>query len=129
MFLDATQVRTANGATDGKRPIGAPIVNANLGLEWDLPAVHGLTLTARVIHTGNQYLDVDNTQKLEAWQRYDLGARYAMKLGDKDLTLRASVENVLDKAYWASANVPEGTATGLTLSTPRTWLVSATVGF
>jgi iron complex outermembrane receptor protein len=28
-----------------------------------------------------------------------------------------------------SANVPEGTATGLTMSTPRTWLMSATVGF
>ncbi|MFK3775728.1 TonB-dependent siderophore receptor [Pseudomonas sp. NPDC089406] len=129
MFLDATQVRTVGGVNDGKRPVGAPIVNANLGLEWDIPAVQGLTLSARMIHTSSQYLDTANTQKLDAWQRYDLGARYAMKLGGKDVTLRASVENVLDKAYWASANVPEGTATGMTMSTPRTWLVSATVGF
>ena len=129
MLLDATQTRTNGGINDGKRAVGAPIVNANLGVEWDLPAVQGLTLTARMIHTGSQYLDVANTQKLDAWQRYDLGARYALKLGDKDVTLRASVENVLDKTYWASANVPEGTATGMTLSTPRTWLVSATVGF
>ncbi|MDT3712382.1 TonB-dependent receptor [Pseudomonas soli] len=129
MLLDAEQTRTADGRNDGNRAIGAPIVNANLGVEWDLPAVAGLTLGARVIHTGNQYLDAANQQKIDAWQRYDLGARYALKLGGKAITLRASVENVLDKAYWASANVPEGTATGLTLSTPRTWLVSATVGF
>ncbi|HDS1734281.1 TonB-dependent receptor [Pseudomonas sp. BP8] len=129
MLLDAEQTRTADGRFDGNRAIGAPIVNANLGMEWDLPAVAGLTLSARVIHTGSQYLDAANQQKADAWQRYDLGARYALKLAGKDVTLRASVENVLDKAYWASANVPEGTATGLTLSTPRTWLVSATVGF
>ncbi|WP_288376339.1 TonB-dependent receptor [uncultured Pseudomonas sp.] len=129
MFLDAEQTRTANGRNDGNRAIGAPVVNANLGVEWDLPAIDGLTLSARVIHTGNQYLDAANRQKIDAWQRYDLGARYALKLGDKDVTLRASVENVLDKTYWASANVPDGTATGLTLSTPRTWLLSATVGF
>ncbi len=129
MFLDAEQTRTANGRNDGNRAIGAPVVNANLGVEWDLPAVDGLTLSARVIHTGNQYLDAANRQKIDAWQRYDLGARYALKLGDKDLTLRASIENILDKTYWASANVPDGTATGLTLSAPRTWLLSATIGF
>ncbi|MGA4632597.1 TonB-dependent siderophore receptor [Pseudomonas solani] len=129
MLLDAELTRTANGTNDGNRAIGAPILNANLGLEWDLPQVQGLTLTARAIHTGAQYLDQANTQKADAWQRYDLGARYAFAVGETDVTLRASVENVMDKAYWASANVPDGTATGLTLSTPRTWLVSATLGF
>lgn len=129
MLLDAELTRTANGTNDGNRAIGAPILNANLGLEWDLPQVQGLTLTARAIHTGAQYLDQANTQKADAWQRYDLGARYAFAVGETDVTLRASVENVMDKAYWASANVPDGTATGLTLSTPRTWLVSATFGF
>ncbi|WP_236207281.1 TonB-dependent receptor [Pseudomonas tohonis] len=129
MLLDAELTRTANGSNDGNRAIGAPILNANLGVEWDLPQVQGLTLTARAIHTGAQYLDPANTQKAAAWQRYDLGARYAFSVGETDVTLRASVENVMDKAYWASANVPDGTATGLTLSTPRTWLVSATLGF
>ncbi|MNN89429.1 Ferrichrome receptor FcuA precursor [compost metagenome] len=89
----------------------------------------GLTLTARGIHTGSQYLDPANRQKIDAWQRYDLGARYAFELGGTDITLRASVENMLDKMYWASANVPADTAPGLTLAGPRTWLVSATLGF
>ncbi len=35
----------------------------------------------------------------------------------------------MDKADWTSANVPDGIATGLTLSTPRTRLMSATFGF
>ncbi len=129
MLLDAELTRTANGVNEGNRATGAPILNANLGVEWDLPDVRGLTLSARVIHTGAQYLDAANRQKVDAWQRYDLGARYAFHVAGKDVTLRASVENVLDKTYWASANVPDGTASGLTLSTPRTWLVSATLGF
>lgn len=129
MLLDSEQTKTSEGRFDGNRGTGAPIVNANLGVEWDIPQVSGLTLTARGIHTGSQYLDPANRQKIDAWQRYDLGARYAFEVGETDITLRASVENVLDKMYWASANVPADTAPGLTLASPRTWLVSATLGF
>jgi len=129
MVLDSEQTKTALGQYDGKRGTGSPILNANLGLEYDINRLPGLTLTARAIHTGSQYLDQANEQKIDAWQRYDLGGRYAFKLGSNPITLRAAVENVLDKTYWASAATSSDAAAGLTLSTPRTWLVSATVGF
>ncbi|MNN99463.1 hypothetical protein D3C81_2191110 [compost metagenome] len=45
------------------------------------------------------------------------------------VTLRASVENVLDDRYWSSAGASDDSEPGLTLSTPRTYLLSATVGF
>ena len=107
----------------------APEINANLGAEWDIDSLHGLTLTARAIHTSAQYLDAANEQKIDGWERYDLGARYAFKVGASPVTVRATVENVLDKTYWASAATSADSAPGLTLSTPRTWLVSTTVGF
>ncbi|HEX8593161.1 MAG TPA: TonB-dependent receptor [Pseudomonas sp.] len=129
MVLDSEQTKTSLGQYDGKRGTGSPILNANLGLEYDIDRLPGLTLTARAIHTGSQYLDQANEQKIDAWQRYDLGGRYAFKLGTNPITLRAAVENVLDKTYWASAATSSDAAAGLTLSTPRTWLVSATVGF
>nr|WP_095168700.1 TonB-dependent receptor [Pseudomonas sp. Irchel 3H3] len=129
MLLDSKQSDTTDGQYDGNRGTGAPQVNANLGAEWDIPAVQGLTLTARAIHTSSQYLDPANDQEIDAWQRYDLGGRYAFKVGDSPVTLRAAVENVLDKTYWASAATSSDSAAGLTLSTPRTWLLSATVGF
>ncbi|QLG93597.1 TonB-dependent receptor [Pseudomonas yamanorum] len=129
MLLDSEQTKTAQGLTDGKRGTGSPISNINLGAEWDIERLHGLTLTARAIHTGSQYLDPANEQKIDSWNRYDLGARYAFKLDDKQITLRATVENVLNTTYWASAATSSDSAPGLTLSTPRTWLVSATVGF
>lgn len=129
MVLDSEQTKTAMGAFDGKRGTGSPILNANMGLEYDINRLPGLTLTARAIHTGSQYLDQANEQKIDAWQRYDLGGRYAFKLGSNPITVRAGVENVLNKTYWSSAATSSDAAAGLTLSTPRTWLVSATVGF
>ncbi|SQF98691.1 ferric siderophore receptor [Paucimonas lemoignei] len=129
MVLDSEQTKTALGQFDGKRGTGSPILNANMGVEYDLDQLPGLTLTARAIHTGSQYLDQANDQKIDAWQRYDLGGRYAFKLGTNPVTVRAGVENVLNKTYWASAATSSDAAAGLTLSTPRTWLVSATVGF
>lgn len=128
MLLDSEQTKTALGRFDGNRGTGSPVVNANLGVEWDLERLPGLTLTARAIHTGAQYLDAANRQKIDNWERYDVGARYGFKLGGKPVTLRASVENVLDETYWASAAASSDSAPGLTLSTPRTWLLSATLG-
>ena len=58
-----------------------------------------------------------------------MGARYAFKVDATQVTLRASVENVLDDRYWSSAGASDDSEPGLTLSTPRTYLLSATVGF
>ena len=94
-----------------------------------MPGVQGLTLTGRGIYTSSQYLDQANTKEIEAWERFDVGARYAFKVEQKAVTLRASVENVLGKRYWSSAGASDDSEPGLTLSTPRTYLLSATVGF
>ena len=40
-----------------------------------------------------------------------------------------SVENVLDDRSWISAGASDDSAAGLTLSAPRTYLLSATIGF
>lgn len=88
-----------------------------------------MTLTTRGIHSSSQFLDQANSKKIDGWERFDLGARYAFKVSDKDVTVRASVENVLDDRYWVSAGASDDSEPGLSLSTPRTYLVSATVGF
>ncbi|WP_407310661.1 TonB-dependent siderophore receptor [Pseudomonas sp. nanlin1] len=131
MVLDSEVVKSGTGANDfkGNRGTGSPVLNVNLGAEWDIPTVEGLTLNARAIHTGSQYVDAANRQKIDNWERYDVGARYAFKVEGRPITLRATVENVLDKTYFSSAASSSDSAPGLTLSTPRTYLVSATVGF
>ncbi len=108
--------------------IGAPGTQSNLGLEWDVPALPGLTLNGHWMYTGSQYADMANTQKVSAWQRLDLGARYTITMTRQTLVIRANLENLTDNHYWASVGGFPG-AGYLTLGAPRTLVVSAAIDF
>ncbi len=127
-LLDAEQKKTVNGTNDGNDAIGVPKLQANIGTEWDVPSVAGLTLTSLVVHTGKQYASADNDLRLPSWTRLDLGARYKLKLDERDVTLRARLDNVTGRDYWASTGGYPG-RNYLTLGEPRTLSVSATVDF
>jgi iron complex outermembrane receptor protein len=127
-LLDAEQVTTAGGVNQGKDAIGVPKTQLNLGGEWDVAGVPGLSLNARTLYTSTQYADGANTQKLPSWTRLDLGANYAMRVMDRAVTLRARVDNVTDKSYWASAGGYPGSGY-LVVGAPRTFTISGTVDF
>jgi iron complex outermembrane receptor protein len=127
-LLDATQRTTAGGINQGKDVIGVPDTQLNIGAEWTVPGVQGLNLNARTVYTSSQYADGANTQELPSWTRLDLGASYATRILDRNVTFRARVDNVTDKSYWASAGGYPGSGY-LILGAPRTFSVSATVGF
>lgn len=111
----------------GNTAPGVPNVLANANVEWDLPFAPALTLTGRVVYTGEQKVDRENTLTLGSWTRFDLGARYVALVADKPLTLRFNVDNVANKRYWASAfNI---TGVQLLQGGPRTFKVSASVDF
>ena len=124
-FIEGKQVNTPGGATDGRTAVGVPSFNANIGAEWDTP-LRDLTLTGRVIYTSSQYVNVTNTLSIPEWTRVDLGARYTLTSpwNGKPIVIRANVENVFNKSYWASAY-----SGVITLAAPRTYLVSTTFNF
>lgn len=117
---------TSGGLTDGNRAAGVPRFQYNLGGEWDIPGLEGAALSGRMLRTGGEYVNAENTLSIPSWTRVDLGARYGFKADDKYITLRANVENVANKAYWASASTANNY---LTQGEPRTLKVSATVDF
>ncbi|HMN81084.1 MAG TPA: TonB-dependent receptor, partial [Burkholderiaceae bacterium] len=78
-YTRAELTRTVGGLTDGNTAPNVPKLLVNLGGEWDVPSLAGLTLTARAIHTGSLYIDQANTQQLPSWRRFDVGARYATR--------------------------------------------------
>jgi len=129
MYIDSELKDTVGGTFDGNRAPATPRLNANLGAELDIPAVPGLTLTGRGIYTSSQYLDQANSKEIDAWHRFDVGARYAFKVDATRVTLRASVENVMNERYWASAGASDDSEPGLTISTPRTLVFSTTLAF
>lgn len=127
-FLDARFRKMADESLEGNRAIGVPKRQFNLGSEWDVPGVAGLTLSGRAVHTSGQYANETNTLKISSWTRFDIGARYVTTVADQMVTFRASVENVTDRDYWASAGGYPG-ASYLVLGAPRTFMLSAMVNF
>ncbi|MEI7293140.1 TonB-dependent receptor [Paraburkholderia tropica] len=121
-YINAVQLDT--GTNDGNRPIGVPSFMFNLGAEYDLPWVQGLTFSARYTHTGPQYLNATNTLSIKAWDTVDLGARYKTSVFGRPTTFRADVYNLTNKAYWSST-----TGGYLTMGAPRTVLFSMTTDF
>lgn len=120
-----TELRgTAGGVNDGNRAVGVPQFQFNLGADWDVPGVPGLSLNGLLLRTGGQYVEVTNNYSIPAWTRVDLGARYTIKLDERAVTFGALVENVADENYWASAN-----GGYLSQGAPRTLKVSATLDF
>lgn len=127
-FLDAKQRETEGGTNDGNRVIGVPKVQANIGVEWDVPGIQGFSLDSQIVATGSSYADAANNQRVPGWARLDLGARYMMEVNGKLLTLRARVDNVTDRDYWASVGGYPGNGY-LTEGAPRTFTVSASMDF
>lgn len=82
---------------------GVPGFTANADVEWDLGIAPGVTLTGRVVHTGEQWVDAANTLEIDDWTRFDVGARYVFVAAQRPVTLRVSVDNVTNERYWASA--------------------------
>lgn len=126
VFMHTEQKHTAYGSNDGNRAAGVPRFQYNLGADWDVPGIQGAALSARLLRTGGQYVNAANSLSIPAWTRVDLGARYRFKVDDKHVTLRANVENVANKAYWASASTSNNY---LTQGTPRVLRLSASVDF
>lgn len=125
-FYDATLMRTAGGVNDGNQASGIPKRTFNLGVDWDLPWVQGLSLNARAIHTAAVQYDAENTLKLPSWTRYDVGARYRTNIMGKPVTFRANVENLFNSNYWLSSSA---LLTVATVAAPRTVLLSAQIDF
>jgi len=127
-WIDAELTKTQNGANNGNDPVGVPAYFMVLGAEYDIKPVDGLTATARVNHSGSQYVNTANTRKIDGYTTLDLGVRYKMQLNQarNEMTWRVGVDNVTNENYWAS--VDDG-GTYIYQGEPRTLKVSMSYDF
>lgn len=119
MLLDPILTHTQGGANDGQRAANTSPVNFNMGLDYDLPFVKGLSVTADVMYTHSEYIENGTHRRsIPGWVRLDMGARYAIKnpaSKDGKLSFLLNVDNVTNERYWNS-----GGYNYLSLSAPRT---------
>ncbi|NNP68542.1 TonB-dependent siderophore receptor [Acinetobacter sp. Ac_5812] len=100
-YIDAKYKKTALATTTGKTIYGIPDFTAGLNLNYAIPTLDGLSLNAGATYVSKQYLNSDNSLELPDYTIFDLGAKYATKLGGVNTIFRANVDNVADKKHWA----------------------------
>lgn len=127
-FLQAKQRKTGSNTTEGKYTIGVPKFQGNLGLEYDVRALEGLTLESRITYTGSSYANSQNTLKVKGWTKVDVGARYIAMIGNTPITLRARIDNLTNKKYWESVGGYPNYGY-LVSGTPRTFSLNASIDF
>ncbi|TQV78728.1 TonB-dependent siderophore receptor [Exilibacterium tricleocarpae] len=125
-YVDAKFEKTQDNLNEGNTVIGVPEIQANLNGEWDIPAVPGLTVDARVIYTDNQFVNAENTIEIDSWRRVDLGLRYTTEIYGKALTFRGRLDNLTDERYWASTGGFPG-ANYLIQGDPRTFFMTVSM--
>lgn len=125
-LLDAEQRSTGSATTDGRKVIGVPTAQGSLGVEWEMPGVTGLALDTRWIASRGVHANASNTLRVPGWSTIDIGARYFTRVAGKDVTLRARINNLANRDYWASSGGYPGSGY-LVLGAPRTFVLSASV--
>ncbi|WP_329761941.1 TonB-dependent siderophore receptor [Stenotrophomonas maltophilia] len=123
-YVQPKLTRTAGGVNEGRIATAVTQRQAKLGVEWDVPTLQGLTLTGNATAMSKQYISADNSLSVPGRTLFDVGARYSTSVAGRPLALRASVNNVTNKAYWGMPLL-----SSLALGAPRTVLLSATMDF
>lgn len=124
MWLDASNEKTTDPNLEGKDIQGVAQEQYRLYSEYDVPGTPW-ALTGGATYTGERPVDADNQWNVDAVTLLDLGARYAVAVKDKPLTLRLNINNLTDEAYWLTTS---GSGS-LTQGAPRTVTLGAEMEF
>lgn len=126
MLLDASYDKTSSGSTiKNNDAAGAPDKQMSLQVTYDVPAVAGLQLNAGMKYYGETAVNAANDWHVPGYTLFDMAASYRTLIGDNQLTLRAAVTNLGDKAYWAVAD----SSGWLRIGEPRVISLSAKLDF
>lgn len=133
LFAGATLIRARQSGTgvatfEGKAPLNVPWLRAQAALDWSIPRVPGASLNVTWARVSEKYALRDDSLSVPAYDRFDLGSRYVMRVGPSEVTWRFRVENVLDTVYWKDVGEYFGDGY-LHLGAPRTFRLSAQMEF
>jgi len=98
--INTRQSGTGDAGKDGKREADVPTFKSNVYADYAVPQVAGLKLNADWQFTTKKAFDTANTVFVPGYHLLNLGGSYAMRVGSTSVTLRAQVDNALNKFYW-----------------------------
>jgi len=128
-WLHARVEGTGNASLDGKKPTNVPELSARVQGDVAISGVTGLRLLAAGSYESGREVLPDNSVQIPSVTKFDVGARYDAKLAGSGATwtLRAGIDNVLDRRAWRESPYQFGHAYLFPLE-PRTFRVSLEVG-
>ncbi|WP_019091558.1 TonB-dependent siderophore receptor [Komagataeibacter europaeus] len=116
-WLDAELVNSKTATYNNKEIVGAAPLQANLLLDYRLPAslgafASGWAFNASVHYMGNRAANITNTLHTGSYTTLDLGTRYAFHVSKFPWVARFGVSNATNERYWASVytGAPSGTS-------------------
>lgn len=104
LWMDANIVATgaANAGELGKTPENTPRRTASLFAEYRLPQVAGMSLNAGLYHVGKRAVNNLNQAWVGSYTTVSVGARYRTRIGGRNVTLQANLDNAANRDYWAT---------------------------
>ncbi|MDR5826540.1 TonB-dependent receptor [Caballeronia sp. LP006] len=85
---------------DGNRVAGAPGFVAAAHVNYAVPVVPGLTLSANAKFTGNTNLRPSGDLNVPGFMIYSLGATYTTRIAGHNVGVRAAIDNLTNRRYW-----------------------------
>jgi len=84
-----------------KRPVNVPQRTLKANLQYRVPAMPGLNLSAGAVHEGGRMVLPDNSLSIPGWTRWDAAARFEQRMaGVGTVTWRLGIDNLTDKRAW-----------------------------
>ncbi|MDY7574571.1 TonB-dependent siderophore receptor [Actimicrobium sp. CCI2.3] len=129
MALQARQRNTGDAVQDNQRVTNVPAFKSGVTLDYAVPQLAGLKLNGAWVYSSDKIFSPDSVVRatIPSYHVVDLGARYVTTVNGIATTLRANVDNVLDKFYWRDASTALGGY--LLAGAPRTFKLSAQLDF
>jgi iron complex outermembrane receptor protein len=125
--LNTLVTGTRDASINGKRVTDVPALKTSAYLDYAVAALPGLSVNGQWQYAGKKAFQEDNRTFVPGYHVFNLGAQYGLKLAGVSTTVRARVENVLDRFYWRDVSPDLG---GYLLpGAPRTFAVSAQFDF
>ncbi len=102
LALTPRQLNSPTATLVGKLIENTPRTTASAFVEYRLPMLPGLALSAGAYHTGARAVNALNTVFVPSYTLFDLGGSYTTTLGRNKVTFRVNAENVGGKRYFAA---------------------------
>ncbi|MDO6619060.1 TonB-dependent siderophore receptor [Shewanella sp. 6_MG-2023] len=97
MYLDAEYIRPDQDSLNGKTPVDAPELSANIWTRYEM--TQDLAFNFGAIYVGERFANTSNAIVKDDYVRFDLGAAYSMPVMGSDISVRMNIKNLFDTDY------------------------------